>query len=145
MNLETLERECLNYLRDVSSPLVPVTALLRRLRQDEALAGVDEKELLDFLRNHDEVRVIEEDPEREAELAEASIPPGPRVMLKVRVPTTAEMARAVGDQITRLAESLQSALAEAERDGDAAKAKKVREMLARTEELQQRFKDAFRG
>lgn len=143
MNLEALERECLNYLRGVSNPLVPISALLRRLRQDEDLSSVDENELLDFLRNHDEVRVIEEDADREAEYADAGIPLGPRAILKLRVPTTTEMAGAVGDQMTRMAESLQAALAEAERNGDAAKAVKVREMLARTEELQQRFKDAL--
>jgi len=143
MNLEALERECLNYLRDVSNPLVPISARRRRLRPTAQHAGADENELLDFLRTHDEVRVIEEDPEGEAEYAEAGIPLGPRAILKLRVPTTAEMADAVGGQMARMAESLQGALAEAEREGDAAKAVKVRAMLARTEELQQRFKGAL--
>ena len=96
MNLEQMEQQCINYLSQVSNPLVPVDNLLRHLWQEEEFAGLTRQDLLSYLRKHEMVTVVDperdEDPERVRDLSEAGLASGPRVILKSRTPTKAEMS-----------------------------------------------------
>lgn len=150
MNLEAIEQRCLNYLKEVSRPLVPIGQLLRHLHQDDACAGITELELLAFLRRHELFRVV--DPLGVAatangarDLEEAGITSGPCVILSTRIPTADELRHLMESQMQRLVGALESALDEAASMGDAQRSSEVLEVLERARKLQSHLKDAMEG
>lgn len=150
VNLEAIEQRCLNYLKEVSRPLVPIGRLLRHLHQDDACAGITERELLAFLRRHELFRVV--DPlglattaDGAREMESAGITSSPCVILSTRVPSADELRTLMESQMQRLISALESALDEAESMGDAQRSSEVLEVLERARKLQSHLKDAMEG
>lgn len=139
MDLEAVEEACVQHLAQVTQPVVSVSALLYRLHQDERFAALSESELVAFLRKHPLFRVIQPDEgdgaERRDELKEAGIDLGLRVILTSRIPTQTEMTSLMVEQLDLMAQALERALLEAQRDGRLEAEAKVRAILERTEKL----------
>jgi len=146
MNLERIEEKCVNYLDQVTNPIVPVATLLEHLRQDETCAAVTQAQLLEFLRANHAFVVVErgdeeEDPQQTAGLKEIGFVPGPRVLLKKRTPTKGELAGLIEQQLERMNVALHQGLKGATRDGDAGAVAKIREILNRADELRDHLDD----
>lgn len=113
MNLEEIETQCLNYLRQSKKPIVSLNALHAHCSRLPGCENIDRGFLMDFIRNHGEVLLFEgarPDDELSREwLAEAGIDLGPRVMLKSRIPSPAELAAMMSEQLTVMQESLAKA------------------------------------
>ena len=60
MSLEKIEERCLAYLRQASNPMVPVQTLLEYCQRDPDCGKLDFKELVDFLRPHELVHVVQQ-------------------------------------------------------------------------------------
>ena len=136
MNLEDVEQKSLNYLKQVSNPIVPVRTLWNHIRQEEKMAILTENDLLDFLRKHDLVRIIETPfNTNDEKLSEQNFIPGPRVILRTRIPTQTEMNKLIEEQMDRLIQSLTRAKEEAENIKDNAMFDKMQEVLSRAETL----------
>lgn len=144
MNLELVEERCLKYLEQVASPMVPLRTLLAHLWQDENCADVTEAEILPFLRKHELVHVIESDdtdPEQAQAMAEAGMSQGPYVILRTRIPTKAEMAGLMQEQLDTMKAALERAMEEAVEAGDNDTQKKIQELLEKSQE----FRDKLKG
>ena len=146
MNLELIEEKCVNYLDQVTNPIVPVATLLEHVRQDEACAAITQNELLEFLRGNHAFLVVErgdeeQDPEEAAGLREIGFVPGPRVLLKKRAPTKEELAGLIQQQLERMNAALHQGLKGATREGDAEAVAKIREILARADQLRDHIDD----
>jgi len=144
VNMESVEQHCLDYLDGAPNPLVAVSELLVHCRRSPECAGLTEQALLDFLRNHDLVRIIEppaalldDVAADEQALLEA------RVILKTRVPTRRQMSQIMEQQMTALADALQAALRHAESNRDAVAVARLRETLARTRLLRDKISELF--
>ncbi|HEX71953.1 MAG TPA: hypothetical protein ENN65_01380, partial [Candidatus Hydrogenedentes bacterium] len=117
MQLEQLEDRCLKYLGATANPMVPINALLEHCRRDAAFAELSEKQLLDFLRPHPLVQVVDA-PDMPGEfqpdlLSVAGIDAGPRIILKTRIPGAHEMMQIMDQHLQNLIEVLTVALAKA--------------------------------
>jgi hypothetical protein len=143
MNLERMEEKCIEYLEQTSNPIVPLDNLLRFLWRDDEFTEVTRAELLSFLRKHELVDVVDadadEDTERAAEYADAGIAPGPRVILKSRMPSKAEMSELINAQLGTMTDALRKAFQEAARQGDNEACTKIRDVLERTEALREQL------
>ena len=145
MNLEAIEQKCLAYLKQVSRPLVPVDQLLRYLWRDEAFANVSERELLEFLRNHELFTVLDPiglaaGPEGARALDEAGISVGPSVILEARIPAKGDLAAQMDAQLETLIASLETALGEAQEVSSAQRRKMLEALLSRASSLRERLK-----
>ena len=114
MSLEALGQTCLNYLGETQAPIVPLETLLAYCHRVPSLAQVSSDTLLDFLRQHDDVEVLDGPSPMEAFNAEimgtAGIALGPRAVLKRRIPSQREMYAIMALQL----QEMQTALGEAE-------------------------------
>jgi hypothetical protein len=139
MSLESIEERSIHFLGQAQNPLVPVDTLLRHLWQEEEFAGLTRVDLVSFLGKHELVMIIdpelEGDPHEAAELREAGVATGPRVILKTRMPSKAEMSDQIKGQLTTMTDALAKALEEAEEAGDADACVKIKEILERAEQL----------
>jgi len=149
VSLELLEQTCLNYLGEAKVPLVPVENLLAFVQRTVGLQGVSKSSLLEFLRNHDEIDVLESaDPGDDVSgdlLHAAGMIMGPRALLKARMPTQRELYAQVAVQLQSMRDTLGQALAHA--DADAALAGKrpaLENALERVDELMQRLSALLR-
>lgn len=146
MNLEAIEQECLAYLMQVSNPLAPLENLVRHLRSREQCAEFTEAQLLQFLRQHELFKVIEpapadQDPDVARQLAELGVPTGPRVVLVTRIPTSAQIAGMLQEQLEVMTNALAKAMAEAKEKGDTNTEDRVLDALARAEKLKKKIRD----
>jgi hypothetical protein len=146
MNLEHVEQKSLSYLKQVTNPLVPMEQLLAHLQRDEECASLTSEELLAFLERHELFKVVEpigiaSNLHAAKELEEAGVTFGPRVILCTRVPTAAQLAEQIREEMERLTNALQKAIAEAKRTGDADKARALIKVLSRAQNLQERLDD----
>ena len=154
MNLETIEQRCLAYLAQTSAPLVPVSRLLRHLRNAEGGAEkIPERDLLDFLRKHELFKVIEapepaddkvgavleKPPQDGMDPQDLGDPQGPSVILRTRIPTPPQLLNEIELQLDRMTAALHNALEEADDEGDIGACNKVREIIARTAGLREKF------
>lgn len=144
MNLEAIEQRCLAYLAQVTRPLAPVGQLLRHLHDDPETAGVSEDELLQFLRHHEDIAVIEatglpSEPGMAEAFAAADIPAGPYVILKSRMPTAHEWSEQFRAQMESMVEALESAHTEAMANGNQEAVREITALLDRARRLQKRL------
>ena len=96
MSIERVETICREFLLQSEAPLVPVSLLYQQCIAEEAVREVlTEEALLNFLREHTDVVVVEgvgEDaPVAANEFNQAGLVMGPRAILKSRMPTRDEM------------------------------------------------------
>lgn len=145
MNLESVEEKCVNYLDQVTNPIVPVATLLEHIRQDETCATLTQNDLLEFLRGNQAFLVVErgdeEEPEEATGLREIGFVPGPRVLLRKRTPTREELAGLIQQQLERMNAALHQGLKGATREGDAGAVAKIREILCRADKLRNHIDD----
>lgn len=144
MNLETVEQRCLSYLKEVSNPLVPVDTLLRHVRRDPDCADLTERELLEFLGEHELFKVIEagglgSEPERRESLAAAGLVAGPQVILSTRIPPPQALADMMSDELDTLASALVSAMKEAQSRDESGQEAEIKQLLHRVGELKKRL------
>ena len=141
MNLDTMEEKLLNYLRQVSSPLVQIDVLYEHLVQDKQFEQLSRSDLLDFLNPHDQVNVIQSpgDSKTSLELEEAGFSTGPCVILRTRIPTGDQLGTMMVEQLKTVHEALGKALLEARERGDAATESEIRKALERSSDLRRRL------
>jgi len=122
MNLERVEELCLNYLRQAENPLVGMEALLAHCRRDPKCAKLGMEDLVPFLRAHVQVELMDavpvEDPAELEVMRAAGFEPGPRAVLKSRIPTSRELSRLMLGQLEEMERQLNSALAVMEETKD---------------------------
>lgn len=144
MQLEQLEDRCLKYLGATANPMVPINALLEHCRRDAAFAELSEKQLLDFLRPHPLVQVLDA-PELPGALqadllSAAGIDAGPRIILKARIPGAHEMMQTMEQHLQNLIEALTVALAKAGNSMEGNRSAELRAALDRAQVLRDRLK-----
>lgn len=141
MGLEQIESICLEFLKRTTNPLVPVETLQDACGREGA--GISRDELLSFLRNHSEVLVVESDAETAplspAEYNEAGICTGPRAILKLRLPSRAEMTDILQQQLQQMRFHLREALDKARENNDADAVREIETALRRSEELENKM------
>lgn len=143
MNLETIEEKCLSYLRQAPNPLVPVDTLLEFCRRDPECANLERQDLLDFLRPHELVKVVDgpeagEEIDRET-FGAAGIDMGPRVILNTRIPTKDQMTDIIAAQMKNMTEMLVEALHLARKAKDEAHVQELEAALQKSEALRQKM------
>lgn len=143
MNLEKIEEKCLHYLKQASNPLVPVDTLLDFCQRDPECGKLNRQELLDFLRPHAEIQVIEGpdmghaiDPET---FRAAGINMGQRAILNTRVPAREEMFEMLAEQLKDMTDVLVEALNTAKKNKDAARVGELELALQKSEALRQKM------
>lgn len=139
MNLEKIEEKCLHYLGQASNPLVPVDALLEFCQRDPECGKLDRKELLDFLRPHEHVQIMD-GPELgdvidQKDFAKAGINMGERAILKSRFPAKEEMAEMLFEQLKDMTDVLVEALDHAKKTEDRGRIAQLEEALQKGEAL----------
>jgi hypothetical protein len=139
MNLERVEELCLRYLGQAVNPLVPVAKLHAYLVREDAEQAPSVPRLLDFLRHHAEIVVLEgpgeEDPVGADGFAAAGFMMGPRAMAKTRVPSREQMLAMMYEQIDEMREKLDTALEDARQAKDTQFIAQVEGAIGRSEEL----------
>ncbi len=148
MKLERVEELCLNYLTQNSVALVPVNAMLEHCRRDPECAQLSLDELLDFLRHHELVHVVERpalDSDEEQELiSDTGFDLGPRAILHSRMPSREEIAAAMQENLERMSTALASALREAERaEEDPATLRQIKEAIEKASALRGKIEEMF--
>jgi len=143
MNLEKTEEKCLNYLAQARNPLVPVDTLLDFCQRDPECGKLDRKELLDFLRPHEQIQVLEGpdlgaavDPET---FGAAGINMGQRAILKTRVPSREEMSEMLFEQLKDMTDILVDSLNQAKKTGDSERIQAIEDALKKCELLRQKM------
>lgn len=143
LNLETIEEKCLSYLRQAPNPLVPVDTLLEFCRRDPECGKLERQELLDFLRPHELIKVVEGPGEGEEidqdTFGGAGINMGPRAILHSRVPTKEQMADIIAAQMKNMTEMLVEALELARKAKDEAHIQELEAALQKSEDLRQKM------
>lgn len=148
MNLEKLEQVCLAYLSQATNPLTPIRALHAHCKRDEDFAQLTERELIEFLRPHEEVTILEGPAPGEAVdsgmFAEAGIEMGPRAILRQRMPAARDLILMMDQQLDVMLKTLEDAQEQAERDGEESRLAQLSIARARAEMLRQRMHDMVR-
>lgn len=139
MNLEKVEEKCLHYLQQASNPLVPVDTLLEYCRRDPECAKLERQELLDFLRPHAQVEVMEGPDMDEAIDPEtfqaAGLQMGQRAIIKTRVPSREEMAEMLHEQVKDMTDVLVEALNQARNSKNRERVAQLEAALQKSEAL----------
>ncbi len=139
MNLEKIEEKCIHYLGQAGVPLVPIDTLLEFCRRDPECGKLDRQELLDFLRPHELVQVMEGpdvgDAVDQQAFRTAGINMGARVILNTRIPAREEMAEMLIEQLKDMTDVLIEALAQAKKDGNADRISHLEATLQKSEAL----------
>lgn len=139
MNLERVEELCLRHLEQASNPLVPVDKLLEVCQRDPDLQALTLRTLLEFLRPHGDIEVVDGVQQNEHGmpdlLAAAGIQMGARAILKRRMPTPDQLKEMLVLQIATMVEALDVARKEADHVGDAERVEQIDEALARAKTL----------
>lgn len=144
MNLEDVELKVFRYLKEAANPIVPVDVLFAYLRENEEFSALTEADLRDFLRDHELFNMVEPGgaiagPEMSDAFSRAGLVSRPCAIMKTRVPTERQMAGLMQEELARMKAALSKALTQAEKEGNAATANKLRQTLDHTEALHQRF------
>jgi len=143
MNLEKIEERCLHYLQQAGNPLVPVDTLLEFCQRDPECGKLDRKELLDFLRPHAQVQIME-GPEMgdvidQKDFAAAGINMGQRAILKTRFPSKEEMTEMLFEQLKEMTDVLVAAMNDAKKAKDEGRVAQLEAALQRSEALRQKM------
>ncbi len=149
MNLERIEELCLRYLGQAVNPLVPVAKLHAYLVREDAEQAPSMARLLDFLRHHAEIIVLEgpggEDPVGTDVFAAAGFAMGPRAMMKTRIPSRAQMYAMMFAQIDEMRDKLNEALEDAKRSKDTELVRQVEDAVRRSENLREKIQRMGQG
>lgn len=149
LSIERIEQRCLSYLRQVKNPLVPIKNLLDYCQRDEACKSVEEAPLLQFLRNHGDIEVLDgplpgEELGTEL-LGQAGIEMGIRVILKDRIPSRREMEVLLVSQVHTMQQELARALSDAIDAGNEERIPRLREALQRADAMRERVAEVMKG
>ena len=144
MHLETIEEKALNYLGQVSNPLVRIDILHAHLADSDSSEQILLSDLEEFLTHHELIRVIKPLPqEADGETEElASVDgAGPRsyVILNTRVPTQQQTAAMILERLNSMHEALSIAQAQARDHADFDRLGKIDEALGRIDGLKQKL------
>lgn len=143
MNLEKIEEKCIHYLGQASNPLVPLDTLLDFCQRDPECGKLDRKELLDFLRPHAQVQIMEGPAVGEvidqSDFEAAGIHMGQRVILKTRFPAKEEMTEMLFEQVKDMTDVLVAALEQAKKNEDTARVAQLKASLEKSEALRQKM------
>lgn len=148
MQLESVEEKALNYLGQVSNPLVRIDVLYAHLMDADSSEGILLSDLEVFLTHHELFRVIKPLPQEAGggmdELASsdggASIS---YVILDTRVPTEQQNSAMMLDQLNSMHEALSVAHAEAQDTADYQRLSAMDDALARIDALRQKVTDSI--
>ena len=147
MNLEKVEERCLSYLRQTPNPLVPIPALLEHIKRDKNCVNLEEHVLRDFLRDHEQISLIEMPQvpglESDADLSAAGLPSSTRAILNERVPTPRELGQLMDQQMDAMVTALKKALEHGATETHLSPDRKqqLEEALERTEALQRKMRE----
>lgn len=148
MQLETIEEKALNYLGQVSNPLVRIDVLHAHLTNPDASEQILLSDLEEFLTHHELIRVIKPLPQEAAGATEELAPgdgAGPRsyVILSTRVPTKHQTAAMMLEQFNSMHEALSIARAQAKAraldNADFSRLGEIDDALQRIESLKQKL------
>ena len=148
MQLETIEEKALNYLGQVSNPLVRIDALHAHLTDPDASDRILLGDLEEFLTHHDLIRVIKPLPQEAGSATDGLVPvhgagPCSYVILNTRVPTERQTAAMMLEQFNTLHEALSIARAQAKTqaldDTDFSRLGDIDDALQRIESLKQKL------
>lgn len=144
MSLEEIEQKTLQYLKQVSNPLVRIDVLLDHLREDGTLLDLDETRLIEFLDDHELFRIIDPlaplgDVKQTEALTEAGFASDRCVILDTRVPSQDHLLAMMTDQVGKMVDSLKAAFEEAKSSGDVGRMQTLQEILQRSSELQKKL------
>ena len=139
MNLEKIEEKCLHYLGQASNPLVPLELLIEFCKRDPECGELDRKELLEFLRPHEMIEVMEgpsvEDIIGQGDFQAAGINMGQRAILKTRVPAKEEMTEMLFEQLKDMTDVLIEELDKAKKENNEARVTQLELALKKGEAL----------
>jgi hypothetical protein len=144
MSLEALEELCLNFLKESENPLVPLSYLyahcVEHASDNHALSP---EYLLDFLKNHNELLVLESDDKSllidEDQFFDAGIVMGTRVILKRRLPDRNALKVLFKLQVLELVKQLNEMLLQAEKNKKPQEAEGLKKKLAQAQSILERF------
>lgn len=148
MQLESIEEKALNYLGQVSNPLVRIDVLHAHLTDPDANQQILLGDLEEFLTHHELIRVIKSFPQEVGGDTEELAPgdgAGPRsyVILDTRVPTERQTAVMMLDQFNSMHEALSVARAQAKTlaldNADFSRLGEIDDALHRIESLKQKL------
>jgi hypothetical protein len=143
VNLEDVEQRMLAHLKGSSNPLVRFDTLYAHLNDAVPSGELTRARLLDFLREHEMVRLIEGAEAADDPLVEALAAEGfmgvPYVILESRIPTADQLTAMMVDQLDRMGAALSEALAEARAEGDAERTEAIQNALWRTSRLKRKL------
>jgi len=144
MSLEAIEEHTLNYLAQVSNPLVRIEVLLAHLHDHGLAESLNVAQLRDFLSRHERVRVMEPGlPARDVgSTSPDSEPGGAYAILVTRVPTPEQIAAMMIEQLQTLEQALISARLTAIETGDTDRIGPLEEALRRIAALHKRLNSA---
>lgn len=131
MNLERVEERCLKYLSQSTDPMVPVGRLLEYCLREDPQSGLTGRVLLDFLRNHELVRVVD----GPGMSAPGGLATEPRAILAARLPDRDALRAMLERQLDLLLGHIRAASAELAGSENPDAGRALGELGARAEEL----------
>ena len=146
MNLEAIEQKCVAFLQQAENPLASVEQLLHHLHEKPEFATLSQDELLGFLRDHEQFKMVE--PVglggmggAASELEATGLSMSPRVILRTRIPTPEQLMAQMTDEMEKLTGALTTALRDAKDAGEAERVRNLMKVLYRAQELRARLDD----
>lgn len=133
--LEDIEERILNYLGQVSNPLVRMDVLHRHLGGAEADRQIPLAKLEAFLTQHELIKVIKPLPEAEDNATSSY------AILTTRVPTAQQTSAMMLEQLNILHEALSIAQAQAQNSADFPRLGELDEALRRLDSLRRKLLD----
>lgn len=146
MRLERIQEICLEFLRNTSNPLTPVQLLFEQCMNDPgAREALTQNALLEFLRNHQDVMVVEAHEDTPwvgaSDFNGVGLDMGPRAILKARIPSRKELANILHEQVEEMRDHLRDALKAAQRAGDEKAVRELEAALERADDIGERMSD----
>jgi len=146
MSIERVEKICLEFLRSEANPLVPVSIVYEKCIEEESVRDMlTEQALLDFLRGHRDVIVVEglddDAPVSLNTFDRAGLIMGPRAILKSRMPTQTEMKDMFQMQLQVMRDNLMQALHYAKEKNDEDMVRKIERALENADSIGERLGD----
>lgn len=143
MSLEKIEEKCLHYLGEASNPLVPIETLRQFCQRDPECGKISRQELLDFLRPHALVTIMD-GPSMDAvvtpaDFQSAGINMGQRAILNSRAPSNEEMTEMLFEQLKDLTDVLVESLDKAKKAKQSTRAEQLEAALHKAEGLRQKM------
>ena len=150
MQLELIEEKALNYLGQVTNPLVRIDVLHAHLMESDSIEAILLSDLEEFLAHHELIKVIkplaqEADGTAEGPGADDGAGAHSYVILNTRVPTEQQTAAMMLDQLNSMHEALAIAQAQARDNADFNRLAEVDDALERIEGLRQKLTSSLKA